>query len=69
MQARANGITTFEVYASLNALPFYMSLGFSKLKNISVAMGSEISFPGISHARVISCGHLILPAIHLQSRQ
>jgi GNAT superfamily N-acetyltransferase len=52
-QARANRITIFEVFASLNALPFYESMGFSKLEEISTAIGSRISFPTVWMRRSI----------------
>jgi predicted N-acetyltransferase YhbS len=39
LQAVASGIETFEVLASLNALPFYGSIGFDLVRRIELPMG------------------------------
>jgi N-acetylglutamate synthase-like GNAT family acetyltransferase len=52
--ARAEGVTILEVYASLNAPAFYGSLGFSKVDEIVVAVGQDIPFPSIWMRRSIA---------------
>jgi N-acetylglutamate synthase-like GNAT family acetyltransferase len=38
-QAIAAGIDTFEVFASINAFPFYAAIGFDMVRKLEVAMG------------------------------
>ncbi len=45
--ARAEGVTEFECYASLNAEPFYAALGFERVRPIEVPMGPDLAFPSI----------------------
>ncbi len=45
--ARAAGITCFEVFATLNATPFYAALGFAKIDDIVVSLGPGIPFPSV----------------------
>jgi GNAT superfamily N-acetyltransferase len=46
-QARAAGVTVLECYASLNAEPFYASLGFRTIGRIEVKMSNGVAFPSI----------------------
>ena len=46
-QARAAGITVFEVYAGLNAEGFYRSLGFSTLGGMTYMLDGQAAYPSI----------------------
>jgi len=52
-QARSNGVITFDVFASLNALCFYKLVGFNKIEEINVAMGPGINLPSVWMRRSI----------------
>jgi N-acetylglutamate synthase-like GNAT family acetyltransferase len=41
------GIEYFECLASLNAVGFYESLGFIRIREIEVAMGAEVRLPSV----------------------
>ena len=45
--ARAAGIRTLICYASLNAEPFYASLGFRRVELIHVPIGKQVTFPSV----------------------
>jgi GNAT superfamily N-acetyltransferase len=45
--ARTAGIGTLICYASLNAEPFYASLGFRRVGLIHVAIGKQVTFPSV----------------------
>jgi N-acetylglutamate synthase-like GNAT family acetyltransferase len=47
------GITTFEVYSSLNAEPFYQALGFRPLRHLSLELSPGIVLPTILMRRVL----------------
>jgi GNAT superfamily N-acetyltransferase len=49
--ARDIGIRQFECQSSLNAEPFYRSLGFERVETIGVAMAPDIVFPSIRMVR------------------
>ena len=52
-EARAAGVRILEVYASMNAPPFYTSLGFSKVDDIVVTLAQNIEFPSVWMRRSI----------------
>lgn len=51
--ARRAGAGRFECYASLNAEPFYMALGFKSVRRIEIPMGPRLAFPSILMTRSI----------------
>ena len=42
-----DGLTQFECYSSLNAVKFYVALGFSKIGNTNIELAEEIEFPSV----------------------
>jgi len=46
-EARAAGVSSLEVYASMNAPAFYAALGFSRIDDITVALAQTIEFPSV----------------------
>jgi GNAT superfamily N-acetyltransferase len=52
-QARAEGITVLECYASLNGVPFYTALGFVALAPIMVRLANIADLPSLHMRRVI----------------
>lgn len=52
-KARTTGVHWFECYASLNAIGFYLSLGFSEIGPMDVAMGPGLSFPSMLMRRSV----------------
>jgi GNAT superfamily N-acetyltransferase len=51
--ARAAGVGQFDVFASLNAEPFYGALGFEPVRPIAVPLGNGLSFPSVHMRRAI----------------
>lgn len=52
--ARRAGVTTFECYSSLNAADFYAALGFELVCRVDLALGPQVSLPGLLMRRRIS---------------
>jgi len=51
--ARAIGCTAFECYSSLNAEPFYASVGFARVGSLEVSMAPDVIFRSIRMRRTI----------------
>jgi len=55
-QARAAGIAVFECYASINAVPFYTSLGFAAVEEIELSLGIDVRLKSIHMRRSLQNG-------------
>lgn len=53
--ARKAGATKFQAFSSLNAEPFYSSMGLKRLDQFNVLMGNKIEFPVIFMEGTIEC--------------
>lgn len=53
-EARAAGARVFECYSSLNAEPFYASLGFEKIARIDVPMRNGATLPSVHMRRALA---------------
>lgn len=51
--ARNAGLNAFECYSTLNAEGFYRSLGFQRLRPMTVTLGNAVQFPSIVMHRPI----------------
>jgi len=51
--ARAGGITTLECYSTLMAVPFYASVGFDMLGDMSIPLRPGIDFPAVHMRRAL----------------
>lgn len=56
VSAGTAGITTFEVYSSLNAEPFYEALGFRPLRHLSLELSPGIVLPAVLMRCVLPSG-------------
>lgn len=52
-QARREGIRRLECYASLNAEGFYAALGFERIRQVDIQLGSRIALPAVWMTRSI----------------
>jgi N-acetylglutamate synthase-like GNAT family acetyltransferase len=52
-EARAAGVKTIEVYATMNAPVFYAALGFAKVDDIMVTLAQDVEFPSVWMRRLI----------------
>jgi N-acetylglutamate synthase-like GNAT family acetyltransferase len=52
-EARSAGVRAFEVWASLNAAPFYQSLGFARIERITIDFAPGVAFPSLVMRRAL----------------